>query len=93
MTNYDLDEIERQKEREKRSRGIRPEDKKYSVKIGNSEKHSYTVEINDEHFLQLAKKAAKHNITFNQMINVALLNSLKDDDYQFEHPPQLLNEG
>ena len=92
MTNYDLDEIERQRERERRSRGIRPEDKKYSVKLGDSEKHSYTVEIDDEHFLQLAKKAAKHNITFNQMVNVALLNSLKDDDYQFEHPPQLLNE-
>ena len=92
MTNYDLDEIERQRERERRSRGIRPEDKKYSVKLDDSEKHSYTGEIDDEHFLHLAKKAAKHNITFNQMVNVALLNSLKDDDYQFEHPPQLLNE-
>ena len=92
MTNYDLDEIERQRERERRSRGIRPEDKKYSVKLDDSEKHSYTVEIDDEQFLQLAKKAAKHNITFNQMVNVTLLKNLKDDDYQFEHPPQLLNE-
>ena len=63
-----------------------------SVKIGASETHSYTVEIDDEQFLQLAKKAAKHNITFNQMVNVTLLKNLKDDDYQFEHTPQLLNE-
>ena len=88
MTNYDMDEIERQRERERRSRGIRPQ----SVKIGASEKHSYTVEIDDEEFLQLAKKAAKHNITFNQMVNVTLLKNLKDDDYQFEQTPQLLNE-
>ena len=92
MTNYEMDEIERQRERERRSRGIRPENKKHSVKIGDSEMHSYKLEIDDEQFLQLAKRAAKHNITFNQMVNVTLLNSLNDDDYQFEHPPQLLNE-
>ena len=92
MTNYEMDEIERLRERERRSRGIRPEDKKYSVKLGDSEMHSYKLEIDDEQFLQLAKKAAKHNITFNQMVNVTLLKNLKDDDYQFEHPPQLLNE-
>ena len=28
MSNYDMDEIERQREREKRSRGIRPEIRK-----------------------------------------------------------------
>ena len=33
MTNYDMDEIERQKERERRSRGIRPDWPK-SIELG-----------------------------------------------------------
>ena len=38
MSNYDMDEIERQREREKRSRGIRPE-------IGKEEEPHTAVDI------------------------------------------------
>ena len=96
MTNYSADEEERQRDRENQRKR-----KKFmtnyhsdSVKIGESTKHSYNVIIDDEQFLQLAKEAAKNDVTFNQMVNLTLLKNLKDDDdYQFENPPQLLNEG
>ena len=96
MTNYSADEEERQRDRENQRKR-----KKFmtnyhsdSVKIGESTKHSYNVIIDDEQFLQLAKKAAKNDVTFNQMVNLTLLKNLKDDDdYQLENPPQLLNEG
>ena len=39
MTNYDMDEIERQRERERKSRGIRPENTwPQSVELGKDEK-------------------------------------------------------
>jgi len=102
MTNYSADEEERKRDRENQRKR-----KKFmtnyhsdSVKIGESTKHSYNVIIDDEQFLQLAKKAAKNDVTFNQMVNLTLIKNLKDnecihcdDDYQYENPPQLLNEG
>ena len=44
MTNYDMDEIERLKEREKRSRGIKP-NWPQSVKIGKDEEPWVAVDI------------------------------------------------
>ena len=52
MSNYDLDEIERQKERERMSRGIRPE-------IGKEEEPwtAVDIEVEDEDFLKIAQEA------------------------------------
>ena len=83
MTNYDLDEIERQREREKKSRGIRSEDEMKN-----------RVEVEDEDFLKIAQEAHARDITFNKMINIILKTGLKDAEYRFEHDPKplLLNE-
>ena len=89
MTNYDMDEIERQGERERRSRGIRPE-------IGKEEEPwvAVDIEVKDEDFLKIAHEAHARDITFNKMINIILKTGIKDAQYKFEHDlkPQLLNE-
>ena len=65
MVNYDMDEIERQRERERKSRGIRPE-------IGKEEEPwiSVGVELKDKDFLKIAHEAHARDITFNKMINI-----------------------
>ena len=89
MSNYDMDEIERQRERERMSRGIRPE-------IGKDEE-SWTavdIELPDEDFMRIAQEAHERDITFNKMINIILKDGIKNAEYRFEHQskPQLLNE-
>ena len=90
MTNYDLDEIERLKERERMSRGIRP------VELGKDET-PYTavdIELPDEDFMMIAQEAHERDITFNKMVGLILKNGLHSVEYRFEHDnkPQLLNE-
>ena len=90
MTNYDMDEIERLKEREKMSRGIR------SVELGKDEKPftAVDIELPDDDFMRIAREAHSRDITFNKMIHIILKDSIKDAEYRFEHDPkpQLLNE-
>ena len=46
MTNYDMDEIERQRERERRSRGIKPENEwPKSIKLGKDETPHTAIDI------------------------------------------------
>ena len=90
MTNYDMDEIERLKEREKRSRGIR------SVELGKDET-PYTavdIELPDDDFRMIALQAHERDITFNKMIELILKDVINQAEYKFEHhsKPQLLNE-
>ena len=96
MTNYDMDEIERQRERERRSRGIKP-DWPQSVELGKDEKPQRVVdiEITDDDFKRVALQAHERDITFNKMINIILKDGIKQAEYRFEHDtrPQLLNEG
>ena len=84
MTNYDMDEIERQRERERKSRGIRSED----------EAHSVELELDHKDLLKLALVAHDKNITLNQMCIDILKQGIEDEEYRFEHDsrPQLLNE-
>jgi len=84
MTNYDMDEIERQRERERKSRGIRSE----------NETHSVELEMDHKDLLKLALIAHDKNITLNQMCIDILKQGIEDDEYRFEHDPkpQLLNE-
>ena len=95
MSNYDMDEIERLKEREKRSRGIKP-NWPQSVELGKDET-PYTavdIELSDDDFRGVALQAHERDITFNKMINIILKDGIKQAEYRFEHDnkPQLLNE-
>ena len=88
MTNYDMDEIERQKDRNAFA----------SVKIGDAEpKESTTeveIELSTDDLLTLTLAAHDRDITLNQLCNSVLRASLKDLDYRFEHQskPQVLKE-
>ena len=86
MTNYDLDEIEREKDRNAFA----------SVKIGNPKEATTEVEIelSDNDLLILTLAAHDRDITLNQLCNSVLRASLKDLDYRFEHQskPQVLKE-
>ena len=90
MTNYDIDEIERLKEREKMSRGIR------SVELGKDEKPftAVDIELPDDDFRMIALQAHERDITFNKMIELILKDVINQAEYKFEHhsKPQLLNE-
>ena len=95
MTNYDMDEIERQRERERRSRGIKP-DWPQSVELGKDEKPQRVVdiEITDDDFRRVALQAHERDITINKMVGLILKTGLHSVEYRFEHDnkPQLLNE-
>ena len=95
MSNYDMDEIERLKEREKRSRGIKP-NWPQSVKLGKDET-PYTavdIELSDNDFKRVALQAHERDITFNKMVGLILKDGLGKAEHRFEHDnkPQLLNE-
>ena len=96
MSNYDMDEIERLKEREKRSRGIKP-DWPQSVELGKDETPhtAVDIELSDDDFRGVALQAHERDITFNKMINIILKDGLQSSEYRFEHDtkPQLLNES
>ena len=97
MSNYDMDEIERQRERERRSRGIKPENEwPKSVELGKDE-IPYTavdIELSDDDFRRVALQAHERDITFNKMVGLILKDGLGKLEYRFEHDnkPQLLNE-
>ena len=95
MSNYDMDEIERLKEREKKSRGIKPTWPQ-SVELGKDET-PYTavdIELSDDDFRRVALQAHERDITFNKMVGLILKDGLSKTEYRFEHDnkPQLLNE-
>ena len=97
MTNYDMDEIERQRERERRSRGIRPENGwPKSIKLGKDETPCTAVDIElpDDDFRRIALQAHERDITFNKMVGIMLKDGLQSVEDGFEHDikPQLLNE-
>ena len=93
MTNYDMDEIER--ERERMSRGIRSKWPK-SVELGKDETPhtAVDIEISDDDFRRVALQAHERDITFNKMVGLILKDGLGKSEYRFEHDnkPQLLNE-
>ena len=94
MSNYDMDEIERQRERERMSRGIRPENQ--SIELGKDEKPQRVVdiEITDDDFRRVALQAHERDITINKMVGLILKNGLHSVEYRFEHgnKPELLSE-
>jgi hypothetical protein len=86
MSNYDMDEIERERDRNAFA----------SVKIGESKEATTEVEIelSNDDLLVLTLAAHDRDITLNQLCNSVLKDSLKDLEYRFEHQtkPQVLKE-
>ena len=90
MTNYDMDELERQRAKENRltskttkSRVIQPEPQA-----------AITLEISDDMVLKLSMLAHGRGITLNKMILIALKDGLRSESNPFETSnPQLLNEN
>ena len=86
MSNYDMDEIERKRDRNSFA----------SVKIGDTEEPqaAVTVELPDNVILRLALQAHERDITLNKMCGIALKSSLKNLEYRYEHQskPQVLKE-
>ena len=86
MSNYDMDEIERERDRNSFA----------SVKIVDAEEPqaAVTVELPDDVILKLALQAHERDITLNKMCGIVLKNSLKDLEYRYEHQskPQILKE-
>ena len=88
MSNYDMDEIERKRDRNSFA----------SVKIGDVESEEseavVTVELPDDVILKLALQAHERDITLNKMCGIALKDSLKNLEYRYEHQskPQVLKE-
>ena len=85
MSNYDMDEIERERERNAFT----------SVKIGDEEPEAaVTIELPDDVVLKLALQAHERDITLNKMCGIVLKDGLKDLDYRYEHQskPQVLKE-
>ena len=84
MSNYDMDEIERERDRNAFA----------SVKIGEEPEAAITVELPDDVVLKLALQAHERDITLNKMCGIVLKSSLKDLEYRYEHQskPQVLKE-
>ena len=85
MSNYDMDEIERERDRNSFA----------SVKIGDEEPEAaVTVELPDDVVLKLALQAHERDITLNKMCGIVLKDGLKNFEYRFEHQtkPQILKE-
>ena len=84
MTNYDMDEIERQKVKSLIKLGIKSEDESESA---------ITLDIPDVTVLKLAVKAHEKGITLSKMINLVIDNGIEKTDYKITRTSQLLNES
>ena len=85
MSNYDMDEIERERDRNTFA----------SVKIGDVEPEAaVTVELPDDVVLKLALQAHERDITLNKMCGIVLKDGLRNFEYRYEHQskPQVLKE-
>ena len=86
MSNYDMDEIERERDRNAFASA--------KVTIPEDSEAVVTVELPDNVILRLALQAHERDITLNKMCGIALKSSLKDLEYRYEHEskPQVLKE-
>ena len=86
MSNYDMDEIERERDRNAFA----------SVKIGEPKEATTEVEIEipDEDLIKLALAAHDRDITLNKMCSSIIVDSIDSLDYRFEHQtkPTVLKE-
>jgi len=90
MTNYDMDELERQRAKENR---LTSKTTKSRV-IQSEPQAAITLEISDDMVLKLSMLAHGRGITLNKMILIALKDGLRSESNPFETSnPQLLNEN
>ena len=86
MSNYDMDEIERERDRNAfaSAKVTVPEDSEAVV----------NVELPDKVILKLALQAHERDITLNKMCGIVLKDGLKNFEYRYEHQskPQVLKE-
>ena len=88
MADYNKDMQDRQREKERLEKIRQEEDIDYR---GGS---AINLEIPDDMFVKLAVAAHEKDITLNKYIALTLKKSLRDSDYQYEHPNkrQILKE-
>ena len=86
MSNYDMDEIERERDRNAFASA--------KVTIPEDSEAVVNVELPDKVILKLALQAHERDITLNKMCKIVLTASLKDLEYRYEHQskPQVLKE-
>ena len=86
MSNYDMDEIERERDRNAFASA--------KVSIPEGSEAVVSVELPDKIILKLALQAHERDITLNKMCGIVLKSSLKDLEYRYEHQsePQVLKE-
>ena len=90
MSNYDMDELERQRAKENR---LTSKTTKSRV-IQSEPQAAITLEISDDMVLKLSMLAHGRGITLNKMILIALKDGLRSESNPFEtSKPQLLNEN
>ena len=100
MTNYDIDEDERRRDRQERADRVnvfaKERNRTQSVEIGKDEtpQRVVDIEITDDDFKKVALQAHERDITINKMVGLILKDGLGKSEYRFEHDnkPQLLNE-
>ena len=86
MSNYDMDEIERERDRNAFASA--------KVSIPEGSEAVVTVELPDKIILKLALQAHERDITLNKMCGIVLKHGLKNMGYRYEHQskPQVLKE-
>jgi hypothetical protein len=100
MSNYDIDEDERRRDRQERADRVnvfaKERNRTQSVEIGKDEtpQRVVDIEITDDDFKKVALQAHERDITINKMVGLILKDGLGKSEYRFEHDnkPQLLNE-
>ena len=100
MSNYDIDEDERRRDRQERADRVnvfsRDRNRTQSIEIGKDETPhtAVDIELSDNDFKRVALQAHERDITFNKMVGLILKDGLVKAEYKIEHDnkPQLLNE-
>ena len=91
MSNYDMDEIERERDRN----AFASAKGKTSVTLQDDEKlQTVEIEMDKNDLLKLALAAHDRDITLNKMCSHIIADSMDSLDYRFEHQtkPQVLKE-
>ena len=101
MTNYDMDEMRRRDDEQRKKEFGKDivEHEKRSVHdtrtLGKDEEPwtAVDIEIPDEDFIKIAHAAHTRDITINKMVNLILKDGIKNAEYRFEHGKQFLTEN
>ena len=90
MSNYDMDEMERRRDKENRMTATTTRGKV----IQPESQAALTLELPDDVIFNLSMLAHERGITLNKMILIALKDGLRSESNPFETSnPQLLNEN